>query len=249
MNNVYPIKEKNIMQCNICEGTAFENMGIRKNVRCSTCNSLERTRLMWMYLQRLDLSSNAKILHIAPEKGLSKKLRAVVGSGYVSADLNPIRYPWADNCVPIDLCNLDAWPTKQFDLILHSHVLEHTTCNIAYTLWHLHRMLNDNGTHLAVIPFESGFSDETFKDIGDTERTRRFGQHDHVRKFGVSDVDRCLGKLLNLSKHIDAATIFSSNELDQANIPISHRTGLNMSTVLLFHRTDMLLLGSLTDCS
>jgi len=237
------------MQCNICEGTFFGDMGIRKNVRCTACNSLERTRLLWMYLQRLDLPGNAKILHIAPERGLSEKLRARYAAGYVPADFDPKQYPWEADCVPIDLCNLDAWPTRQFDLILHSHVLEHTPCNIAYTLWHLHRMLTDNGTHLAVIPFMPGFFDETFDDIGDAERIRRFGQNDHVRRFGVDDVERHLGKLLKLSERIDAASIFSPHELDQANIPISHRTGLHLSTVLLLRRTDMVLLGSPDDRS
>jgi predicted SAM-dependent methyltransferase len=108
-------------------------------------------------------------------------------SNYVTADIQPERYGFSD-CQYIDLCSLESWPSNHYDLIIHSHVLEHTPCNIAYTLYHLHRMLSPSGWNICVIPFTSGYWDEKFQNIGDEEKVKRFGQFDHVRRFGRGDI-------------------------------------------------------------
>ena len=102
------------MKCNICENDKFIDMNKRKNVTCKNCGSLERTRLFWMYLQNLKIDRSSKILHIAPEKGLSETLSTLVDEGnYIAADMDPRRFAFAKNCQKINLCELDDHPCRQ----------------------------------------------------------------------------------------------------------------------------------------
>ncbi|GAB4360118.1 MAG: hypothetical protein Fur0042_29670 [Cyanophyceae cyanobacterium] len=230
------------MQCNLCDNGEFTDMNSRKNVKCTQCGSLERTRLLWMYLQNLPLKDDAKVLHLAPEKGIYAALSKRIASGnYIAADLDPKRYPFAEPCVKIDLCNLDDWPSCEYDLILHSHVLEHTPCNIAYTLFHLHRMLKEDGRHVCIIPFMGGKYDECFQDLSGEERQKRFGQYDHVRKFGKKDIPSHLGSIINVPSTFDATRDFDIHLLQEANIPENHWTGFHMGTVLNFSKDDLRL--------
>ena len=172
------------MECNICHCTDFGDMNSRKSVRCIKCGSLERTRLLWLYLSKVNIANGTRVLHLAPEIGLSNKLKELAGVGYLSADLMPERYSFDPSCRRIDLCDLDEWQSNEFDLIIHCHVLEHIPCNIAYTIYHLHRMLKHDGMHMFIIPFRHGKYDECFQDITAEEKGKRFGQFDHIRSFG-----------------------------------------------------------------
>ena len=232
------------MKCNLCGSTQFIDMNNRKQVQCKTCLSLERTRIIYLYIQKLNLGRDSKVLHFAPERGLYNALSNLVDEdNYTVADINPKQYKFAKGCQQIDLCELDEYPSNHYDLILHLHVLEHVPCNIAYTLFHLHRMLKDGGRHLFVVPFMGGKYDETFQDIGDEEAVRRFGQFDHVRRFGNKDIDKHLGKLLNMPDHFDAAEDFSPEQLDAINVPENQRQGFHGGTILNLEKYDMKFLS------
>lgn len=208
-------------------------MHSRKSVKCRDCGSLERTRLFWLYLEKLKLCGNERVLHIAPEKSLAQRLSEILEPGnYVPADIDPTRYKHVPDCRKIDLTDMEGWPSNEFDLILHIHVMEHIPCNIAYPFFHLHRMLKETGTHLCVVPFLSGRYDECFGDIGDEERIRRFGQFDHVRRFGREDLNMHLGKVVDLPDHFDATRDFSEELLTEYNIPRSNWKGFHPGTVL-----------------
>ena len=233
--------------CNLCGGAQFSDLKSRRNAKCAECGSLERTRLLWMYLERLNLTGETRVLHMAPERGLyralKRRLQPTEPSRYVCADIDPERFKFVKNMTRLDLCDLDDQPSNQYDVIIHSHVMEHVTCNIAYTLFHLHRMLKPEGHHVCVIPFRPGRYDECFQQIGNRERTRRFGQHDHVRRFGVEDMDRHLGALLNVPSSFDAREQFGEESLRRANIPEAAWRGFTINTVLTLKKYDMKLLS------
>ena len=230
--------------CNLCGCSEWGDMGVRQGVLCRDCNSVERTRLLWLYLQQLGVDRTTRILHLAPEKGIYQQLSAITSEkNYVTADFDPNRYRFATNCRPIDLCNLDGEPSRQFDLILHSHVLEHIPCSIAYVLFHLHRMLTDDGTHLFIAPFMPGRYDECFAELSDEERIARFGQFDHVRRFGRDDIGSHIGQLLRLPDQFDATVDFPPETLRRYNIPEGQWTGFHPGTVLRLRRHDMHLLA------
>jgi phosphoglycolate phosphatase len=213
-------------------------MNQRKAVRCKKCGSFERTRLFWLYVGRLNMPKGSRVLHIAPEKGLYDKLSSNPDIEYIVADIDPGRYAFAENCQFIDLTDMEAWPDSGFDYIFHIHVIEHIPCNLAYPMFHLHRLLKPEGTHLCIIPFLSGHYDESLADIGDAERTRRFGQYDHVRRLGREDVCSHLGKIVRLPDSFDATRDFSEEDLRDANIPENHWRGFHIGTVLQLRKSD-----------
>jgi phosphoglycolate phosphatase len=193
-----------------------------------------------MYLDAFDFKTDTKVLHFAPERSLYEALKNRVTSGnYVTADLDPTRYKFAKNIVKIDCCDMDEQPSNEYDLIIHSHIFEHLPCDFAYTLSHMHRMLKPNGKQICVIPFMSGMYDECFQDISEKEREERFGQHDHVRRFGADDIDRHLGSIVNLPAQFDAVKIFGENRLKRVNIPKTAWRGFTFNTVLVLDKKDI----------
>ena len=178
-------------------------------------------------------------MHLAPERGIYERLSSLLKrENYVVADIDPSRYQFASNVRQIDLTDMGDWNSNEFDLVIHSHVLEHIPCNIAYSLFHLHRILKPNGRHLCVIPFSSGVYDECFDEIGNMERTKRFGQYDHLRKFGDRNLQMHLGSLLRIPETFDATQHFDEDALRLHNIPESHWRGFHMSTVLSLEKND-----------
>jgi hypothetical protein len=229
-------------ECNICGNKNFADVKSRVNARCTHCNSLERTRLLWLFLQDIDITDTTNILHLAPERGLYDKLKARTKPGnYVCADFEPRRYAFATEITAIDLTDLDDQPSDQYDIIVHAHVMEHIPCNIAYTLFHLHRMMKSGGRHVCVIPFLPGKYDECFQDMPERERVRRFGQHDHVRRFGVEDIPRHLGAIVNLPDEFSAVERFGEDRLRNAGIPESAWRGFSIHTVLDLRKDDFKL--------
>ncbi|MEM7670137.1 MAG: methyltransferase domain-containing protein [Pseudomonadota bacterium] len=229
-------------RCNLCGGTEFYDFKARKAARCGTCHSFERTRLLGLFLERADLRPESRVLHLSPEQGIYDYIRQQVAPGnYTTGDIDISRYAFAENIRPIDLCRMEDWPSDHYDLILHSHVLEHTPCNIAYSLFHLHRILKPGGLHLCIIPFLNGHWDETFKEIGDEARHTRFGQHDHVRRYGTKDREMHLGKIIRLPAQYDARDWVDEAELRRANIPWMTWAGFTPSTVLQLKKDDYLL--------
>jgi phosphoglycolate phosphatase len=195
--------------------------------------------LLWLYIERIHFADDAKVLHLAPERGIFNNLSTLLKQeNYITADFEPSRYPFAKNCRHIDLTDMESWPSNEFDLILHVHVLEHVKCNVAYPLFHIHRMLKPTGEHLCVIPFRGGVYDECLDDIGDKERTRRFGQDDHVRKFGSTGISSHIGSLINLPDTFDATRDFPQDLLKEYNIPPQDWKGMQPSTVFSLRKHD-----------
>lgn len=230
-------------ECNLCGSKSFSDVKNRPLARCRSCGSYERTRLLWLYIEKiLSQKINPRILHIAPELGVYNRISAVIEpDNYTIADFQPANYPFAPNCVPIDLTNLKDWPDRHFDIIIHSHVMEHIACNIAYTLFHLHRMLDENGKHICIIPFSAGGWDESFQLLPSKERTIRFGQSDHIRRFGTDDIYKHLGSVMRLPDSFDATRDFSEDILRNANIPETAWKSFSINSVLVFEKDDYLL--------
>lgn len=154
---------------------------LRPNALCPGTLSLERHRLLWLYLQRHTdfLKKELKVLHVAPEQVFYQKFKSLKHWDYITTDLYS---PLAD--VKADLCDL-PFQDYQFDLILCNHVLEHIP-NDVKAMSELYRVLKNNGILIAQVPLEEK-REKTFEDdsiINPDERTKVFGQYDHVRIYG-----------------------------------------------------------------
>lgn len=153
----------------------------RENVLSPSTLSLERHRLLWLYLQQETdfFTSPMKVLHFAPEQAFYKRFRKQKNLEYTTTDLNS---PLAD--VKADICAL-PFGEHSFDFILCNHVLEHIPDDTR-AIQELFRILKPGGTAILQIPQDLGrektFEDDTITDP--TERARVFGQYDHVRIYG-----------------------------------------------------------------
>ncbi|MBA5629359.1 class I SAM-dependent methyltransferase [Moheibacter lacus] len=154
----------------------------RENVLSPGTLSLERHRLMWLYLQKETdfFTSNLKVLHMAPEQSFYKRFRKLENLDYTTCDLDS---PIAD--VKADIQNL-PFKDNSFDVVFCNHVLEHVDDD-KKALSELFRVMKPGGWGIFQVPIRYQLN-ETFEDPTITDRKERiekFGQYDHVRVYGM----------------------------------------------------------------
>lgn len=159
----------------------------RENVLSPSTLSLERHRLLWLYLKEHTtfFTSPHKVLHFAPEQAFYKRFRKLGHLEYTTTDLHS---PLAD--VKADICDL-PFEDNSFDFVLCNHVLEHIP-NDTLAMKELYRVLAPGGTAILQIPQDLS-RQHTFEDDSITdpkERARIFGQYDHVRVYGRDYFDK-----------------------------------------------------------
>jgi len=162
-------------------------VNIRKNALSPGTLSLERHRLLWLYLQQETnfFKANFKLLHIAPEQAFYKRFKKMKNIEYVTADLYS---PLAD--IKADITDL-PFSDHTFDVVFCNHVLEHIQDDNK-AMKELYRVLKPSGWGIFQIPLAQQ-RDKTFADDSITdpdERTRIFGQYDHVRIYGMDYFDK-----------------------------------------------------------
>ena len=159
----------------------------RNNVLSPSTLSLERHRLLWLYLndQTDFFTAPKKVLHFAPEQAFYKLFRKQKNLDYTTTDLFS---PLAD--VKADICNL-PFKDNEYDVILCNDVLEHIP-DETKPMQELYRVLKPGGMAILQIPQDLNRA-ETFADDSITdqkERAKIFGQYDHVRIYGRDYFDK-----------------------------------------------------------
>jgi SAM-dependent methyltransferase len=173
--------------CNVCGYRGRFRPGGRPrriDARCPRCGSSERYRLLALWLDREGaFLQSARVLHFAPEKGLSALLKSRVGQ-YESGDIQPGR---ADRVLDIEAI---AAPGASYDCVVASHVLEHVDDRKA--LEEIHRVLKPSGIALIMLPVIEGWAKtyENPKAATPEQRKRHYGQSDHVRYYGADVRER-----------------------------------------------------------
>ena len=157
----------------------YEN--IRENALSPSTLSLERHRLLWLYLKNETdfFTANKKVLHFAPEQAFFERFKAMENLDYTTTD---IESPIAD--VKADICNL-PFPNDSFDLIICNHVLEHIEDD-RRAMNELYRVMKLGGMGILQVPYEVE-RETTYEDPSITtkkDRKEAFGQYDHVRVYG-----------------------------------------------------------------
>lgn len=175
------------------DGKSFRKMlpygyGVqRSNALSPSTLSLERHRLLWLYLKNETdfFTTPKKVLHIAPEQCFLKRFKNQTNLEYITADLYS---PIAD--VKADICDL-PFEANSFDVVFCNHVLEHIPDD-AKAMSELYRVLKTGGLGIFQIPQDLSLN-ETYEDFSITseeERKKHFGQYDHVRVYGKDYFDR-----------------------------------------------------------
>ena len=192
---------------------------IRKNALCPGTLSLERHRLLWLFLERNTTFFNdkLKILHIAPEQPFYKKFKSIKNWDYITCDLNS---PLAD--IKADICNL-PFKKFEFDLIICNHVLEHINDDLK-AIREIYRVLKKNGVAILQVPIDESLS-KTFEDktiIDPKKKSELFGQYDHVRKYGKDYYDRLKSVGFKVKK-IDIQKKLSEEEIKKYCLPLDEK--------------------------
>jgi SAM-dependent methyltransferase len=181
------------VQCPVCNNTygRFLSYGsdvaFRQNVLCPHCLSLERHRLLWLYLkQRTTLfTGHTKLLHVAPEQCFHGRFKSIDTIDYVTADLES---PLADHHFDLHQIPFDD---DTFDAIICNHVLEHVKDD-QQCISELYRVLRRGGWAIMQVPIDYSRA-ETYEDPTITSPEQReihFWQKDHLRLFGRDYPDR-----------------------------------------------------------
>lgn len=154
----------------------------RNNVLAPGTFSLERHRLLWLYLKNETqfFSKPIKLLHFAPEQAFYNRFKKIDNIEYTTTD---IESPLAD--VKADICNL-PFEDNTYDVILCNHVLEHIKDD-KKAMEELYRVMKPGGWGIFQIPQDiqraTTFEDDSIVDR--KERAAIFGQYDHVRVYGL----------------------------------------------------------------
>lgn len=194
---------------------------VRENALCPHCLSLERHRLLWLWLAReTDLMEGKKrLLHIAPEVCLMRHLKPCYRGNegnYLTADLES---PLSDLHFDIQQIPLEE---NSFDVVICNHLMEHVADD-RLAMRELHRILRPGGWGVLLSPVElereTTFEDDSITDP--EERTRIFGQYDHRRIYG-NDFAKRLQEAGFAVEDLDYAASLSDEERTRFALPADH---------------------------
>jgi SAM-dependent methyltransferase len=156
----------------------------REDALCPGCLSLERHRMIWLWLERHSnlFATHPRLLHIAPEVSLMRHFKRHYrgnADNYITADLES---PLADMHFDVQHIPMED---RSIDVVICNHLLEHVVID-RLALKELHRILKPGGWGIMLVPEDRSrattFEDDTITDA--KERTRLFGQYDHRRVYG-----------------------------------------------------------------
>jgi SAM-dependent methyltransferase len=187
------------LECPICNHTAsrFISFGNpkRENAKCPNCGSLERHRLIWLYITEKGLlleQNRIRILHFAPEECLFPKLSTISSINYSPCDLHPENYPktYRKKISEINVCDIQ-YASNTFDAIICNHVLEHIKDD-KKAMSEIFRVLKPGGWSILQVPidYSQQITLEEISPLSPQEREKLFGQFDHVRLYGVDYLER-----------------------------------------------------------
>jgi len=159
----------------------------RPNVLSPSTLSLERHRLLWLYLKRETdfFHKPLKVLHMAPEQCFLALFKKMNNLDYTTADLYS---PIVD--IKADILDL-PFEENEFDVVFCNHVLEHIEDD-QKAMKELFRVMKQGGMGVFQVPQdltrENSFEDPQIKTPED--RAKYYGQYDHVRVYGRDYFDR-----------------------------------------------------------
>lgn len=173
--------------CRVRKFMPYGYVESREDALCPRCLSLERHRLMWLFLQReTDLfKTTPRLLHVAPERCFIKKFEKLLGENYVTADLES---PLAK--VKMDIHDI-PFPDGSFDVVFCNHLLEHVEDD-RRAMREICRVMRPGGWGIVLCPVNPARA-TTYEDPSITTpegRREAFGQPDHLREYGRDYADR-----------------------------------------------------------
>jgi len=188
---------------------------IRENALSPGTNSLERHRLLYLYLQRYTefFTAPLTVLHIAPEQCFHQRFKTQPNLQVLTAD---IESPLADMHFDLHQIPLED---NRFDVIFCNHVLEHVTDD-AQCLRELYRVMKPGGWGIFQVPWVPGIAvtNEDPSITDPAERERRFLQYDHVRLYGEDYPQRLTAAGFTVEK-VELFKTLPQDEVERYRLP------------------------------
>ena len=188
---------------------------IRENALSPGTNSLERHRLLYLYLQSYTefFTAPLTVLHIAPEQCFHQRFKTQPNLQVLTAD---IESPLADMHFDLHQIPLED---NRFDVIFCNHVLEHVTDD-AQCLRELYRVMKAGGWGIFQVPWVPGIevTDEDPSITDPAERERRFLQYDHVRLYGEDYPQRLTAAGFTVEK-VELFKTLPQDEVERYRLP------------------------------
>ena len=184
----------NKVECPVCERSFSKflsygsDVAHRDNVLCPYDLTLERHRLMWLYLQRESnffTAENLSVLHVAPEQCFIDRFRAQKNLSYLTGDLVS---PLAD--IHFDLHQIPL-EDNRFDVVFCNHVMEHVEDPLQ-CMRELFRVMKSGGWAIMQVP-QDFTRETTYEDPSITspaEREKHFWQKEALLPRYVGSENR-----------------------------------------------------------
>ena len=155
----------------------------RPNAVCPVCHSRDRHRLAWLWLQTNTALGRApmRMLHVAPEPVVARRLQALPRLLYVSGDL--VHHA----TVQMDVCRM-PFAANSFDLVYCSHVLNMLPDDQP-AMTEIFRVLCPGGLALLQVPTPvAGRGVEAGPVSTADQRQHLFGDPDMYRRYGADEL-------------------------------------------------------------
>ena len=154
----------------------------RENALAPDSMSLERHRLMWLFLQQKTnfFTEKLKFLHVAPEFCFINLFKKMENLQYITGDLVS---PWAD--VKMDVHNI-PFNDNEFNVVICNHVLEHVKDD-KKVMEEFYRVMKKGGWGIFQVPIDKN-NKQTIEDPNITDpkdREKLYWQSDHLRLYGL----------------------------------------------------------------
>jgi SAM-dependent methyltransferase len=169
------IKEKNIV-----------GAGLRENNICPGCQSTDRDRLVFLYLEQNSdfFTQYNRVLHVAPEPALFNVFKKLKNIEYFPGTKYHEGFYYRKNIMKLDITSLD-FENNKFDFVIANHILEHITDDYK-AMKEILRVLKPGGQAILQVPIalslNTTYENTNIKSA--KEREKYFGQFDHVRLYG-----------------------------------------------------------------
>lgn len=171
-------------------------MGKNPHYRCPWCNSSDKERLVWAYLQfKTDFLTTTRplsVLHVAPEKNTKNYFKGRPSVTYIAGD----KFEGAEKYTSehyggaqyLDITNMGEFKNETFDLIICNHVLEHVLDD-KRGMREIYRVLKKGGVAVLQVPISKLITQNIEDPRAHTpeKRTIAFGQDDHVRIYAEEE--------------------------------------------------------------